>query len=207
MAYVNKTKRLFIEMLNPYKNSLYRFCKRVIWNANDVEDALQTTIMNAYKSFDKFEEGTNFKAWIFKYLINTVFNFNKKHSRLTAIETSVGEIQDKEPSIHSGHESLDLLEILERENIYHEILKNPFKLLEDMDKPVKDSLKKLSVSEKNIFLLKSLAGFSYKEIANILEMPIGTVMSHLYRARAKLRESLCDYAREKGLFLDKEAYE
>ena len=153
MAYVNKTKRLFIEMLNPYKNSLYRFCKRVIWNANDVEDALQTTIMNAYKSFDKFEEVTNFKAWIFKYLINTVFNFNKKHSRLTAIETSVEEIQDKEPIIHSGHESLDFLEILERENIYHEILKNPFKLLEDMDKPVKDSLNKLSVSEKTFFSL------------------------------------------------------
>ena len=96
---------------------------------------------------------------------------------------------------------------MERENIYHEILKNPFKLLEDMDKPVKDSLNKLSVSEKNIFSLNLSAGFSYKEIANILEMPIGTVMSHLYRARAKLRESLCDYAREKGLFLDKEAYE
>ncbi|MFQ5715405.1 MAG: sigma-70 family RNA polymerase sigma factor, partial [Candidatus Scalinduaceae bacterium] len=86
---------------------------------------------------------------------------------------------------------------------YHEILKNPFKLLESIDKRMKDSLHKLNAAERTVFLLKSLADFSYKEIASVLEMPIGTVMSHLYRARAKLRESLCDYAREKGLFRNK----
>ena len=207
MTNANKTKQCFLELLNPHKNLLCKYCTHILWNANDTEDALQTTIMNAYKKFDTFEEGSHFKAWIFKFLINTVFNFNKKYSRLTANEISLGEIQDKESITHSGYEYPDVLEILERENIYHEILKNPFKILENLDKPIKDSLNALTPSEKNVFLLKSLADFSYKEIAGVLESPIGTVMSHLCRARAKLRVSLCDYARENGLIRDKDIYE
>ncbi len=205
MAKSNKKKELFVELLTPHKDTLYRVCKNLIWNSNDIEDALQTTVLNAYKSFDKFEEGSNFKAWIFKYLINTVLNFNKKYTRLNVFETGVEETIDKTTIPPSGQESLDVLEMLERENIYHEILKNPFKLLESIDKRMKDSLHKLNAAERTVFLLKSLADFSYKEMASVLEMPIGTVMSHLYRARAKLRESLCDYARERGLFRNKEA--
>ncbi|MFQ5687076.1 MAG: RNA polymerase sigma factor, partial [Candidatus Scalindua sp.] len=134
MAKSNKKKRLFIELLAPHKDTLYRVCKNLIWNSNDIEDALQTTVLSAYKSFDKFEEGSNFKAWIFKYLINTVLNFNKKYTRLNVFETGVEETIDKTTSSPSGQESLDVLEMLERENIYHEILKNPFKLLESIDK-------------------------------------------------------------------------
>ena len=86
MAKSNKKKGLFIELLNPHKDSLYRVCKNLIWNSNDIEDVLQTAIMNAFRSFDKFEEGSNFKAWIFKCLINTVFNFNKKYTRQSMFE-------------------------------------------------------------------------------------------------------------------------
>jgi RNA polymerase sigma-70 factor (ECF subfamily) len=205
MAKSNKKKELFVELLTPHKDTLYRVCKNLIWNSNDIEDALQTTVLSAYKSFDKFEEGSNFKAWIFKYLINTVLNFNKKYTRLNVFETVVEETIDKTTIPPSGQESLDVLEMLERENIYHEILKNPFKLLESIDKRMKDSLHKLNTAERTVFLLKAITDHSYKEIADILEIPIGTVMSHLYRARAKLRELLCDYAREKGLFRNKEA--
>ena len=203
----NKTKQCFLELLNPHKDLLYKYCKHIIWNANDTEDALQTTIMNAYKAFDIFEEESNFKAWIFKFLINTVLNFNKKYSRLLSNETHLEETQYKESLVRSRHEYPDVLEILERENIYHKILRNPYEILENLDKPVKDSLNALTPSEKNVFLLKSLADFSYKEIAGVLESPIGTVMSHLCRARAKLRVSLCDYARENGLIRDKDIYE
>ena len=205
MAKSNKKKELFVELLTPHKDTLYRVCKNLIWNSNDIEDALQTTVLSAYKSFDKFEEGSNFKAWIFKYLINTVLNFNKKYTRLSIFETFHEEVLDTDKALHDEHDNPDMFEMLERENIYHEILKNPFKLLESVDKRMKDSLHKLNAAERTVFLLKSLADFSYKEMASVLEMPIGTVMSHLYRARAKLRESLCDYAREKGLFRNKEA--
>lgn len=204
MAKSSEKKLLFIEHLEPHKDSLYRVCKSLIWHINDIEDALQTTIMNAYKSFDKFEEGSNFKAWIFKYLVNTTLNFNKKYTRVNVFETVIEDTIDKTTISPSEHESLDILEILEREDIYHEILNNPFTLLEDVDKRMKDSLNRLNMPERTVFLLKSLAGFSYKEIANVLEIPIGTVMSHLYRARVKLRESLCDYAKEKGLFRNRE---
>ncbi len=203
MAKSNKKKGLFIELLNPHKDSLYRVCKNLIWNSNDIEDALQTAIMSAYKSFDKFEEGSNFKAWIFKCLINTVLNFNKKYTRQSMFETFHEGILDSGKASHDEHENPDMFEMLERENIYHEILKNPLKLLERMDKNVKDSLLRLNTAERTVFLLKAITDHSYKEIANILEIPVGTVMSHLYRARAKLRETLCDYARESGLFRNK----
>lgn len=207
MTKSNKKKRLFIELLDPHKDSLHRVCKHLIRNSNDIEDALQTAIISAYKSFDRFEEGTNFKAWIFKVLINTVFNFNKKYSRLSAFETYHEEILGATETPCAEYENLDMLEVLEKENNYQEILKDPFKLLENVDKPMKDSLLKLKTAERTVFLLKSLVDLSYKEIANVLEIPIGTVMSLLYRARAKLRELLCDYAKEAGLFHDKETYQ
>jgi len=204
MGNSGKKSELFIELLTQHKDILYGICKNLIWNSNDIEDTLQTAIMSAYKSFDKFEEGSNFKAWMIKFLINTVFNFNKKHTRLNIFETFHEEVLDNNKVSHEGHDNPDMFEMLEMENIYHEILKDPLKLPERMDKNIKDSLLKLNQAERTVFLLKSITDHSYKEIANILEIPIGTVMSHLYRARVKLRESLCDYARESGLFRDKE---
>ena len=203
MVKSNKKRDMFIELLTPHRDIMYRVCKSLVWNNNDIEDALQTAIMSAYKSFDKFEEGSNFKAWIIKYLINTVFNLNKKHTRQNMFETFHEGILDSGKAFHDGHDNPDMFEMLERENIYHEILKNPIKLLERMDKSIKDSLLKLNTAERTVFLLKAITDHSYKEIANILEIPVGTVMSHLYRARAKLRETLCDYARESGLFRNK----
>ena len=204
MVKSNKKKDLFIEHLIPHRDILYRVCKSLIWNNNDIEDVLQTAIMNAYKSFDKFEEGSNFKAWIIKYLINTVFNFNKKYTRQSMFETFHEGILDSGTASHDDHDNPDMFEMLEMENTYHEILKDPLKLPERMDKNIKGSLLKLNTAERTVFLLKSITDHSYKEIANILEIPIGTVMSHLYRARVKLRESLCNYASESGLFRDKE---
>lgn len=195
---------MFIELLTPHRDVLYRVCKSLIWNNNDIEDALQTAIMSAYKSFNTFEEGTNFRAWMIKFLINTVFNFNKKQTRLSIFETFHEDVLDTCKDSHNRLDSTDMFEMLEMENIYHEILKNPLDLLERMDKNIKNSLIKLSTAERTVFLLKSITDHTYKEIANILEIPVGTVMSHLYRARVKLRESLCNYARESGLFRDKE---
>jgi RNA polymerase sigma-70 factor (ECF subfamily) len=204
MVKSNKKKRLFIELLIPHKDILYGVCKNLIWNVNDIEDVIQTAIMSAYKSFNTFEEGTNFRAWMIRFLINTVFNFNKKQTKLSIFETFHEDVLDTCKDSHNRLDSTDMFEMLEMENIYHEILKNPLDLLERMDKNIKKSLIKLSTAERTVFLLKSITDHTYKEIANILEIPVGTVMSHLYRARVKLRESLCNYARESGLFRNKE---
>jgi len=204
MTKSNKKRDTFIELLIPHKNTLYKVCKNLIWNSNDIEDALQTTVLSAYKSFYKFEEGSNFKAWMIKILINTVFNFNKKYTRQSMFETFHEGVLDTGKAYYNEHDNSDMFEILERENVYHEILKDPLKLMERLDKNIKDSLLRLNTAERTVFLLKAITDHSYKEIANILEIPVGTVMSHLYRARAKLRESLCDYAREAGLFRNKE---
>ena len=94
MSQSNKDKRLFIELLTPHKDILYGICKNLIWNSDYIEDALQTAIMSAYKAFDKFEKGSNFKAWMIKFLINTVFNFNKKYTRLGIFETFHEDVMD-----------------------------------------------------------------------------------------------------------------
>ena len=181
----------FLELLEPHRRSLYRFCRNIIWDKNDVEDALQTAILSAYKSFDTFQKGGNFKAWIFKFLVNTVYNFNKKHGRKDTFET---RLDCDEPGI---------LEVFEKESMYQEILKDPDRLLERVDERVKRSLFRLSLSERAVFLLRSIEGLSYKEISEVLQIPVGTVMSQLSRARAKLREFLCDYAKEIGFFADR----
>lgn len=183
----------FLELLEPHRRSLYRFCRNIIWDKNDVEDALQTAILSAYKSFDTFLEGGNFRAWIFKFLVNTVYNFNKRHGRENTFETRL------------DCDELGILEVFEKETIYQEILKDPDRLLEKVDEEVKRSLSHLSLSERSVFLLRSIEGLSYKEIAEVLQIPIGTVMSQLSRARAKLREFLCDYAKEKGFFADRDS--
>ena len=160
----------------------------MLWGKNDIEDVLQSAILNAYKSFGKFTEGTNFKAWIFMFLTNTIFNFNKRYERINNFEIKL-EIDDVE----------SIVEIFEEETIYLDILDKPEKVFEKVNDKIKDSFDQLSSVEKSAFLLKSIEGLSYKEISDVLKIPIGTVMSHLSRARMKLRRLLCNYAKEMGL--------
>lgn len=90
----------------------------------------------------------------------------------------------------------DPSEIFEKEMIYEEILNEQERFFEGLSSRVKDSLLFLSSAERSIFLLRSIEGLSYKEIADTLNIPMGTVMSHLSRARVKLRKSLCEYVKE-----------
>ena len=160
----------------------------MLWDKNDVEDVLQSAMLNAYKSFDRFTEGTNFKAWIFMCLTNTIFNFNKRYERINHFEIKL-EIDDVE----------SIVEIFEEETIYLDILDKPEKVFEKVSDKIKGSFAQLSSVEKSAFLLKSIEGLSYKEISDVLKIPVGTVMSHLSRSRMKLRRLLCNYAKEMGL--------
>lgn len=90
----------------------------------------------------------------------------------------------------------DPSEVFEKEMIYEEILMDPERFFERLSSHVKDSLLCLSSAERGVFLLRSIEGLSYKEMADVLNIPMGTVMSHLSRARAKLRKLLCEYAKE-----------
>lgn len=160
----------------------------MLWDSNSVEDVLQSAILNAFNSFDKFTEGTNFKAWIFKFLTHTIFNFNKRHEKISTLEINIE---------HANIETI--AETFEQEMIYQNILNNPDRLFENIGDRLKDSLTQLNSAERSVFLLRAIDELSYKEIAYVLKIPIGTVMSHLSRARVKLRKSLCGYAKEMGM--------
>lgn len=186
-----KKSKEFIVLLEPLKDSLYRYIKNLLWNNNDVDDIFQTAILNAYNSFDKFAEGTNFKAWIFTFLTNTIFNANRKHEKISRCEIKLEK-----------NELESIVEVYEQEVVYLSILEKPDEILEMVESNIKNSLNTLNSVERSAFLLKTVDEFSYKEISDILKIPTGTVMSHISRARIKLRMLLCKYAKETG-FLKK----
>lgn len=175
----------FTALLEPHRDALWRFASRMSWEKGNAEDALQEAVMTAYRKFAVFQPGTDFKAWVFQILVNTLLNANARHRRA---------LQDR-----AHVENLDLVQALERENAYASAMADPDRFLERVADPVRKSVNALSPHERLVFLLRSVEGFGYREIAKLLDLPMGTVMSHLFRARLRLREDLADYAREQGL--------
>lgn len=175
----------FLALLDPVKVSLERYALRSAWNKDQAADIVQQAVMTAWREFHKFRTGTCFKAWVFRILINTIFSFNKKVSRDRKNKTAL-------PIEH-------LEGVLERESAWASILEEPEKILESLDDRLILAIAELSLGEQQCLLLKLLEGLTYKEIASYLSIPIGTVMSHVHRARLKLREQLADLAIEQRL--------
>lgn len=169
----------------PYLDALYNTAYRMARNAEDAEDLVQETYLKAYRSFDQFTPGTNLKAWLFKILKNTFINeYRKRQSKPAPSDFS--EIEGTFESQVRGDPSAQI------KNPEEEILDASF------DEGVQDALDRLPPDYRMAVLLADLEGFSYKEIAEILEIPVGTVMSRLYRGRKLLEEALLVYARDHG---------
>ncbi len=174
----------FMALLAPLRESLYRYARHIIRDQSSAEDALQDAILSAFRKFETFQPGTDFRAWIYRFVLNTVLNYNRASRR--DLEVPV------EPP------TLDLFQNLESGFAYDEVLKDPDRFLEQVGDNVRTAFLALRPVEQTVFLLRAIEGFTYREIANLLEIPVGTVMSHLARARAKLRERLAEYAHETG---------
>lgn len=169
----------------PYVDSLYNTAYRMTGNSQDAEDLVQETYFKAYKYYDKFEEGTNLKAWLFKILKNTfINNYRKKKLEPRSVEFS--EIEESFERI-VRHDPDD--QRLDPEAQY---------LSGVMDDGVKRALDSLPHDYRMVVVLADLEDFSYKEIAEILDCPVGTVMSRLYRGRKLLEKALLKYARSHG---------
>jgi len=169
----------------PYVDSLYNTAYRMTGNSQDAEDLVQETFFKAYKYYDKFQEGTNLKAWLFKILKNTfINNYRKKKLEPKSVEFS--DIEDSFEKIvrHDPDE-----QPLDPESQY---------LANVMDEGVKKALEALPHDYRMVVILADLEDFSYKEIAEILECPVGTVMSRLYRGRKLLEKALMRYAKTHG---------
>lgn len=177
--------REFVELLEGVKDALYRHALRMSWNKDQAADVVQEAVMIAWRELHRFERGTNFKAWIFRILINTTYRFNKRHRNLR--ERSFEETEQ------------DFEQQLEREDTWARLRQNPALLRDLLDERLALALDDLRDEERQCLLLRLVDGFTYREIAEMLGMPLGTVMSHVHRARMNLRERLATLASEYGL--------
>ena len=187
-------KENFEEIAFEHMDSLYSTALRMTRNAAEAEDLVQDTYLRAYRFFDKFEPGTNFKAWIFKILTNTFINKYRKKARtpqqvhFEKVEFGIeNEDEYQNPQDWGGFD----------EKKYEELF----------DDDIKSALLQLSDEFRMVILLADVEGFSYKEIADIIERPIGTVMSRLFRGRRMLQKILEKYAKREGFIKNNSAHQ
>lgn len=173
----------------PFLDGLYNMGYRLTRNTEDAEDLVQETYFKAYKHYDKFQEGTNLKAWLFRILRNTFINgYRKKQNQPP--QSAFSEIEDSFESLVTQEPGREV------KNPEQEFLSGV------IDEDVQEALDTLREDYRTVIHLVDLEGFSYKEAAEILEVPVGTVMSRLYRGRRRLERVLLEYARNHGYLRD-----
>ncbi len=167
-----------------FMDQLYAAALRYTKNPEDARDLVQDTYLKAFNSFHQFEEGTNLRAWLYRVLTTTFINTYRKDQRRPQLAS--GELEDRQLAEAQSHTS-DLGKSAEVEALEN---------LPDSD--IKRALQEIPEEFRIAVYLADVEGFSYKEIADIVEVPAGTVMSRLHRGRKLLREKLADYAKELG---------
>ena len=170
---------------------LFSTALRMTRNRSDAEDLVQETYIKGWRSFHTFQDGTNLRAWLFRIMTNTFINkYNAKKRKGTEVELDdveelflykrLGSINQSQLSSSAEDQMLELF----------------------TDDEVKNALEALPEDFRMPVLLSDVDGFSYKEIAEMLEIPIGTVMSRLHRGRKAMQKMLYEYARERGLIVE-----
>jgi RNA polymerase sigma-70 factor, ECF subfamily len=174
----------FVAHLQPIQRQLEVFCFRALNRREDVQDTLQAAIANAYRDFDLYAEGTNFRAWIYRYVTFESLNRNRA-SRKLAVPFDQCELSEL-ASQHIDHFR------------WESLMDSPQELLDQFDECVMHQLVKLDETSRRVLLLRAIGEFKYREIAEILDIPIGTVMGLLARARVELRQGLASFIQQSG---------
>ena len=179
----NNYYEIFDDEFLPHIDALKTFAFHLSYNESDANDLVQETYLKAFRFIDKYDQGTNAKAWLFKILKNAYINeYRKKSKRPTKVDfEDIVSYHDSETEVLPGY--LDLRE---------EIFKNM------MGDEVTIAINSLPIDFRTVLLLCDVEGFTYEEISKIIDVPIGTVRSRLFRARNMLKDRLKVYAEKKG---------
>ncbi|HLR26644.1 MAG TPA: sigma-70 family RNA polymerase sigma factor [Fodinibius sp.] len=173
----------FEDEIIPHLDAMYNFALRLTSDPNDAEDLVQDTIVKAFRFFSSYEKGTNAKAWLFRILKNSYINSYRKNS--------------KKPSQVDYDEVSTFYETIRAERTDTSDLED--KMFRDLiDDDISSALDELPEDFRTVVLLCDVEGFTYEEIANMLDVPIGTIRSRLHRGRNLLKSQLMEYARERG---------
>ncbi len=178
----------FAEQASPFMDALYGAAMRMTRNPADAEDLLQETFLRAYRGFPNFNEGTNLRAWLYRILTNTYINTYRAKQRRPD-QTQLDEVEDL-----YLYRRLGGLEAAKLGRSAEDELMDLF-----ADEDVKAALEQLSDNFRIPVLLADVEGFSYKEIAEMVDIPVGTVMSRLHRGRKQLQKALLPFAETHGL--------
>lgn len=185
----NQTKVEFEALALPYLDQLYSAALRLTKNEKDAEDLVQDAFMRAYRFFDKFERGTNMKAWLFKILTNTFINRYRRNVK----ERSIVDGSERD-TVNERFISREASEYAENpEHYFFE------RLLSD---DILRAIDQLPIDFRMVVILADLQEFSYREIAEIIGCPVGTVMSRLFRGRKLLQKTLRQHAIDCGVLPD-----
>ena len=187
-------KERFTQEAMPLLDQLYGGALRMTRNPQDAEDLVQETYLKAYNAFDSFKPGTNLKAWLYRIMTNTYINSYRKKQRRPLV-TSAEDVTDSQLYTSSSHDSTGL------ESAEVEALKNM------PNSRISEALNSINEDYRMVVYYADVEGLAYKEIAEVMDIPLGTVMSRLHRGRKQLRELLKDVAHEQGIGLDREPEE
>lgn len=173
----------FEEEIIPHLDAMYNFALRLTSDPNDAEDLVQDTIVKAFRFFSSYEKGTNAKAWLFRILKNSYINNYRK--------------QSKQPNQVDYDEVSTFYETIRAERTDTSDLED--RMFRDLiDDDISNALEELPEDFRTVVLLCDVEGFTYEEIANMLDVPIGTIRSRLHRGRNLLKDQLMEYAEKRG---------
>lgn len=174
-----KKRKEFEDLTRPQLAGLYRFAFQKVRDASQAEDLVQDVCLKAYQAFDSFKRGTNYKAWIFRILINIILDFQRKVSR-----EPLKESLEPENSNFNNRIQVDFSSHRDPESLL---------TIGSLSAEVQKAIREMTEEWQAVVFFNFVEGFSYQETADLLNCPIGTVMSRLYRARQFLRQRLEKY--------------
>ena len=173
----------FQKEIMPHYSALFNYAMRITGDSDDADDLVQETLMKAFRFFDKFEKGTNSKAWLFRILKNSYINeYRRVHKEPDKVDYE--DVQN----FYENIKATDVKTQHYEEDAFNNLL----------DDNLSKAITKLPEDFRTVIILSDIEGYTYEEIADFVDCPVGTVRSRLHRARKMLYAQLYDYASEKG---------